>query len=181
LKYICTAAPLYFNYICTAAPLYFKYICTAALLYFRYICTAAPLCTKYISTAAPLYFHQSNQSRNICLIVGQALLTPVDSRLYPVLSTFVLLRDYFEICGYYEFSLIQGTCYPFSDEFFSLKKTVYELCALLGCYAAYSGIFLPTFRENIWVPSKFQDFFTRKHETDRMSQNVGKELLLYAA
>jgi hypothetical protein len=60
-------------------------------------------------------------------------------------------------------------------------KTGCEFCVLLGCYAAYSGISLPKFRENIWVPSEFQEFFTSVDGTDRLSQNVGKELLVYAA
>ena len=32
-------------------------------------------------------------------------------------------------------------------------RDVKEICALLGCYAAYSGSYLPTFRHNIPVPS----------------------------
>ena len=34
-------------------------------------------------------------------------------------------------------------------------REVDEDCALLGCYAASSGNFLPTFRDNLSVPSSF--------------------------
>jgi hypothetical protein len=34
-----------------------------------------------------------------------------------------------------------------------LPRDVDEICALLGCYAASSGNPLPTFRDNVSVPS----------------------------
>jgi len=33
------------------------------------------------------------------------------------------------------------------------RRDVHETRALLGCYAAYSGNSIPTFRENLWVLS----------------------------
>ena len=39
------------------------------------------------------------------------------------------------------------------------RRDVDDICALLGCYAAYSGNFLPTFRDG----------------TDRFNRNVGKK------
>jgi hypothetical protein len=51
---------------------------------------------------------------------------------------------------------------------------VAENCAILRCYVANGGNFLPTFRDNISVPSSGdQDFFlflTRKDGADRLSQ-----------
>jgi len=32
-------------------------------------------------------------------------------------------------------------------------REVEEICTLLGCYTAYSGNSLPTFRDNLLVPS----------------------------
>jgi hypothetical protein len=34
-----------------------------------------------------------------------------------------------------------------------VKKSMCVICALLGCYAVYSGNSLPTLRDNLWVPS----------------------------
>jgi hypothetical protein len=58
-----------------------------------------------------------------------------------------------------------------------------ETCALLGCYAAYSGKSLPTFRGNLSFPSRLQEsrnpiFLTLKARTDRFSLNVGKDFTL---
>ena len=54
-----------------------------------------------------------------------------------------------------------------------------ENCALLGCYSASSGNFLPTFRDN---QSNFLGSVTLTLEdgTDRLSRNVGKKLPLLA-
>ena len=67
---------------------------------------------------------------------------------------------------------------------------VYEICALLSCYAVCSGNSLPTFLDNILVPSSgvkksknkafFLDFLTLEDGTDRLSQNSSKELALHA-
>jgi len=51
-----------------------------------------------------------------------------------------------------------------------------ENCALLGCYAASSGNFLPTFRDDLSIPSsrvKNFGFLTLEEGTDRLSRNVG--------
>jgi hypothetical protein len=49
--------------------------------------------------------------------------------------------------------------------------------ALLGCYAASSGIFLQTFRDNLSVssPKVKNRFLTIEDGTDKLSRNVGKE------
>ena len=69
-------------------------------------------------------------------------------------------------------------------------RDVNEDSALLGCYAARSGNFLPTFRYKLSAPSsgvknpKLLDldfgFLTPEVGTDRLSRNVGKELPLRA-
>ena len=54
-----------------------------------------------------------------------------------------------------------------------------ENCALPSYYAASSCIFLPTFRNNLSVPSsraKNSVFLTVEDGTDRLSRNVGKKL-----
>jgi hypothetical protein len=53
-----------------------------------------------------------------------------------------------------------------------------KICGLLEYYAASSGNRLPTFRDNLLVPSssvkkKFLDFLAIENGTDRFSQNVG--------
>ena len=51
-------------------------------------------------------------------------------------------------------------------------------CTLLGCYAAYGGNSLPTFRDILSVPSsriKRLGFLTLEDGTYRMSRNVGKK------
>jgi len=50
----------------------------------------------------------------------------------------------------------------------------FEICALLGYYAPYSGDSLQTFRNNLAVPSS-------EVWTERLSRYVGKELPPYAA
>jgi len=56
------------------------------------------------------------------------------------------------------------------------RREVDKICAFVGYYAAYSGNFLPTFRDNLPLPpSKGQD------EIYRLSPNVSKELPLHAA
>jgi hypothetical protein len=65
-----------------------------------------------------------------------------------------------------------------------------EICALLGCNAASSGNPLPTFRDNVSVPSSrvkkskkssLLVFLTLEDGTDTLSRNVGKGLPLDAA
>jgi hypothetical protein len=47
--------------------------------------------------------------------------------------------------------------------------------ALLGCYAACNGNYLPTFRDNISVPSSRVKEFKKKN-MGKSSRNVGKEI-----
>jgi hypothetical protein len=55
------------------------------------------------------------------------------------------------------------------------RREVDEICALLGYYTVHSVNFLPTFRDNLSVPSsQVQD------GTDRLSRKVGKELTVFA-
>jgi len=86
----------------------------------------------------------------------------------------------------------------------SLNLKVDNVCAVRGYYAACSGNFIATFRDNLSVPSSrvkkcnkkawvsssaknralfdfFLDFFILENVTDRLSRNVGKELPLLAA
>jgi len=62
-----------------------------------------------------------------------------------------------------------------------------ENCALLGYYAASTGNFLPTFRDNLSAPSsrvkkaKYFGILTSEDGTDKLSCIVGKELPLLAA
>jgi hypothetical protein len=63
------------------------------------------------------------------------------------------------------------------------RHEVDETCALLGYYAARSGNFLPTFWNNLPVPSSGMkgEFLSSEDATDRLSRNVGKKLPLLAA
>jgi len=72
------------------------------------------------------------------------------------------------------------------------RHEVDETGVLLRHYAACSGNSLPTFRDNLSVPSSrvkiqedrqplYLDFLTIEDGTDRLPWNVGKELPLYAA
>jgi hypothetical protein len=70
----------------------------------------------------------------------------------------------------------------------SFYRDADEICTLLGYYAASSGNPLPTFRENVTVPSagvkkskKRKGFWSLKDGTDKLSRNVGKGLPLDAA
>ena len=56
-----------------------------------------------------------------------------------------------------------------------------ENCALLGYDAASSGNTLPTFRDNLLVPSSRVKSKSLEDGTDRLSRSVGKELSLLAA
>jgi hypothetical protein len=59
----------------------------------------------------------------------------------------------------------------------SFRRELDYIFALLVYYAAYSGNFLPSCRENFSVPSsKVMKSFTPDYATDRLSQNVGTEL-----
>jgi hypothetical protein len=71
------------------------------------------------------------------------------------------------------------------------RRDVDEICALLGYYAASNGNPLPTFRENVSVPSSkakkskknifFLVFLAFEDGTQSSSRNVGKRLPLDAA
>jgi hypothetical protein len=78
--------------------------------------------------------------------------------------------------------------------FSGFLRYVEDICALLGYYAALSGNSLPTFRDNLSLPSSRDlkkvkekirgnlDFMKSLDDgTDRLSRNVGKELPLHAA
>jgi hypothetical protein len=54
---------------------------------------------------------------------------------------------------------------------FRLRHGVDEVFALLSCYAAYVGSFLPTFRDSLSVPSS---------RTDRLSRNIDKQRMCVA-
>ena len=61
-----------------------------------------------------------------------------------------------------------------------------ENCTLLSCYAVTSGNFIPTFRDNLSVPSPgFKNsktwFLNPEDGICRLSRNVGKKLQLLAA
>jgi len=58
---------------------------------------------------------------------------------------------------------------------------LYENCALLGYYAASNGNFLPTFRDNLSVPSSGVKNPKDEDGTDRLSRNIGKKLPSLAA
>jgi len=59
------------------------------------------------------------------------------------------------------------------------KEHVFEFCAFLRYHLAYSSNTLPTFRDNVFFCSWISWPF--KMGPDRLTRNVGKELLLYAA
>jgi hypothetical protein len=57
-----------------------------------------------------------------------------------------------------------------------------DVCALLGYYTASSGDVLPTFRDNLSVPTTgFVDFLSLRMGPDRWYRKVGKKLPLLAA
>jgi hypothetical protein len=57
-----------------------------------------------------------------------------------------------------------------------------EICVLLGYYAASCGNFLPTFRDNVSVPTSRvkspsrEGLLIREDGTDTLFRNVGKQL-----
>jgi hypothetical protein len=63
------------------------------------------------------------------------------------------------------------------------RREVGENCALLGHYAASNGNFWTTFQNNLSGPSSSVENQSLNPEdgTDRLSRNVGKKLLLFAA
>jgi hypothetical protein len=61
----------------------------------------------------------------------------------------------------------------------SFRREIDENCFVLRYYAACSGNSLPTFRDNLSVPSSL--ILDLKDGTNMLSRNAGKELLQYAA
>jgi hypothetical protein len=73
------------------------------------------------------------------------------------------------------------------------RRDADEICILLGYYAASNGNPLPTFRDNVAVPSpraksprkilglEFLDFLTLEDGTDTVTRNVGTGLSLDSA
>jgi hypothetical protein len=70
-------------------------------------------------------------------------------------------------------------------EISGLRRDVAENSALLGCDAASGGNSLPTFRDNLVVPSSgFKNpfgFLNPEDGANRLSRNVRKKLPLLAA
>jgi hypothetical protein len=68
---------------------------------------------------------------------------------------------------------------------FGPNKKKVDIFALLGYYAALSGNSVPTFRDNISVPSsrvkKSKNVLTLEDGTRKLSRNIGTELPLNAA
>lgn len=76
----------------------------------------------------------------------------------------------------------------FIKSFQNFTKYRYEICNLLGYYTAYGCNSLLMFQDNLSVPSSrsrnqrdYSNFLTLEDGSNRLSQNVGKELLPYAA
>jgi len=71
----------------------------------------------------------------------------------------------------------------FTSVISGFRREVDEKCALLGCYLASSGKFLPTFRDHLSVPSSKANkrLKTLEDGADSKSRNVGKKLPLLAA
>ena len=83
---------------------------------------------------------------------------------------------HFEIKNRQILQHIQG--FPFSDTGF--RREADQNCALLGCYAACGGNFLPTFRDNLSGPIlRVQE--SPEDGTDRLCRNVCNNLLPLAA
>ena len=65
------------------------------------------------------------------------------------------------------------------------RRDVEEICALLGCYAAYSGSSLPTIRDNLSVPPSRASLKvgpnTLEVGADRLFRIIGKELPQHAS
>jgi len=60
-----------------------------------------------------------------------------------------------------------------------------KICALLEYYAASSGKFFPTFRDNLSVPSSrfkiLEPILNPEDGTERLSRNVGNKVTLLTA
>ena len=61
------------------------------------------------------------------------------------------------------------------------RRDAAENCVLLGCYAASNGNFLPTFRDNLSVPSSRVKILTLENGIDRVSGKAGKTRTLHSA
>jgi hypothetical protein len=114
-----------------------------------------------LSMSSEIILHLAPRRGTLHLLVMHTYL------LY-VVNTFV---------GFHSLSVISG-----------LPRDADEICAILGCYTASNGNPLPTFRDNISVPSStvkkskessflfFLDFLTLEDGTDTLCRNVGKGL-----
>jgi hypothetical protein len=56
------------------------------------------------------------------------------------------------------------------------RRSVLDVFAYLGCYAALLGRCLPTFPDSLSVPSSKGQKMTPEDGKDKLSRNVGKEL-----
>jgi hypothetical protein len=67
----------------------------------------------------------------------------------------------------------------------TLSSVVLEICALMGCYTVENVSFVPTFQDQLSVPSSranhFLNCFTLEGGTYRLSQNVSMKLTFYDA
>jgi hypothetical protein len=122
--------------------------------------------------------------------------------IFAHMSVFLWTRAYVRTVQY-------RTILIFINHISGFRREVDDIWALLQYYAAYSGNSLPTFRDNLSVPSsrsmiswtlkmgpigcpqtsvrnyhytpRNKDFLTFGVGTDRLSRNVCKDLPLYAA
>jgi hypothetical protein len=72
-----------------------------------------------------------------------------------------------------------ATCKSVALDIFGISGEVPENSSLLDYYASSSGTLLPTFRDNLSVPSS--GFKNPEDGADRSSRNVGKKLPPLAA
>jgi len=103
------------------------------------------------------------------------------------LLAYILTPIFYSLC-----SLQQG-----SEQLTDLTILCAEIFALMDYYAAYGDNYLPTFRDNLSIPSSnvkkskksvsssrakksFLYLLTLEEGTDRLSRNVGKEIPPYA-
>ena len=67
-----------------------------------------------------------------------------------------------------------GPSSPKPNQTNKIQKTNSRNCILLGYYAASSGNFLPTFRDNLSVPSSGFEILNPEDGNDRLFWNAGK-------
>jgi hypothetical protein len=104
--------------------------------------------------------------------------------LRPICEYRQVVNGYFASCKKITVSLTFLFILNFLSLISGFRRDVDDICGLLGYYAASCGNCLPTFRDNVWVPSsrvKSPEFFLlglliRQDGTDTLSRNVGKQL-----